>query len=270
MSAGRQPSGPVIRAEQVGVRFGASQILSDIELDVSAGSWVTVVGPNAAGKSTLLRVLAGLVPYTGRVFLHGVESRDLPVRARARTVAAVPQLPTVPLGVRVADYVLLGRTPHLRPLQRAGRQDAEVVARVLDQLELTDFADRMLTAVSGGELQRVFLARALAQQPTLLLLDEPTSALDIGHQQDVLNLVDRLRAESDLTVLSSMHDLSLAGSYSDRLVMLDRGRISAQGTASEVLTAETVEGIYRARVHVLPPGSWPGQRGPTVLPVRTE
>lgn len=263
----------IIHLTGLGVELGATRaarrpVLTDIDLTVTDGEWVTVVGPNGAGKSTLLRALAGLVRYTGSARLGGSEVRSLPGRARARVLAAVPQLPVVPVGMAVREYVLLGRTPHLAPLQHEGSADRIVVARTLDQLDLTRFADRPLTTMSGGELQRVFLARALAQQPTVLLLDEPTSALDIGHQQAVLDLVEQLRRTTGLTVLSTMHDLTLAGEYADRLVLLDDGRLVAAGPPDAVLTGDLLTRIYAARIRVVPVGTWPGQRGPVVVPVR--
>src|SRR3712207_5983642 len=136
----------------------------------------------------------------------------------------------------VLDYVMLGRTPHISPLGRESAADLAVVDSVLRRLELLPFAGRMLSTLSGGERQRAFLARALAQEAPLLLLDEPTSALDIGHQQDVLELVDELRRDSALTVLATMHDLSVAGEYADRLVLMAGGRVVAAGPPREVLT----------------------------------
>lgn len=263
----------IIQLTGLGVQLGSTAadrrpVLHDIDLTVTDGEWVTVVGPNGAGKSTLLRALAGLVGYTGSARLGGAEVRGLAARERARTVAVVPQLPVIPIGVAVRDYVLLGRTPHLAPLQREGRDDQRVVDRALEILDLTRFADRPLTTMSGGELQRAFLARALAQEPIVLLLDEPTSALDIGHQQSVLDLVDRLRRDTGLTVLSTMHDLTLAGGYADRVVLLDDGALVAAGPPADVLTEPLLSQIYRARIRVVPAGTWPGQRGPVVVPVR--
>jgi iron complex transport system ATP-binding protein len=163
----------------------------------------------------------------------------------------------------VIDYVLLGRTPYLGPLGRESAADLAAVAGVLDRLDLAGFAHRQLESLSGGERQRAFLARALAQGATLLLLDEPTTALDIGHQQDVLELVDRLRADGALTVISTMHDLSIAGEYADRMVLLAGGRIVATGEPREVLTEPLLAEHYRARVAVIE-----GAQGPLVVPIR--
>jgi iron complex transport system ATP-binding protein len=253
----------VIRVRGLGVRLGGVLVVDGVDLDVAAGEWVTIIGPNGAGKSTVLRAVGGLVAYTGDVELDGVALAALGRRTRAKTVATVAQQPVVPPGMRVIDYVLLGRTPYIAPLGRESASDLSVVDEVLGALDLESFADRRLDTLSGGERQRVFLARALAQGGRILLLDEPTSALDIGHQQEVLDLVDRLRAERGLTVLSTMHDLSIAGEYADRMVLLDDGRVIATGTPREVLTEELLAKHYRVRVKVIV-----GEHGPLVVPVR--
>ena len=253
----------MIRVRGLGVRLGGVLVVDGVDLDVAAGEWVTIIGPNGAGKSTVLRAVGGLVAYTGDVELDGVALAALGRRTRAKTVATVAQQPVVPPGMRVIDYVLLGRTPYIAPLGRESASDLSVVDEVLGALDLESFADRRLDTLSGGERQRVFLARALAQGGRILLLDEPTSALDIGHQQEVLDLVDRLRAERGLTVLSTMHDLSIAGEYADRMVLLDDGRVIATGTAREVLTEELLAKHYRVRVKVIV-----GEHGPLVVPVR--
>jgi len=169
----------------------------------------------------------------------------------------------VPPGMTVFDYVLLGRTPYISPLGRESAADLKVAEQQLTRLGLIGFADRALQTLSGGERQRVFLARALAQGATVLLLDEPTSALDIGHQQDVLELVDELRRDHGLTVLSTMHDLIIAGEYADHMVLLAAGKVVAAGTPRQVLTGDNLARYYGAHVTVLD-----GPAGPLVVPVR--
>jgi iron complex transport system ATP-binding protein len=252
-----------LRARDVGVVLGGTPIVTGVSLDVPAGTWLTVVGPNGAGKSTLLRALAGLVPAAGTVALGGEPTAGLRRREWARRVAFVPQDPVVPPGMSVGGYVLLGRTPHLGPLGREGASDLAVVARTLEQLDLTAFTDRPLETLSGGERQRAIVGRALAQEAPVLLLDEPTTALDVGHQQDLLELVDRLRRDHDLTVVSTMHDLTLAGQYADRLVLLDHGQVVVTGPPDEVLTQENLARFYGARVRVLVDGG-----ALVVVPVR--
>jgi iron complex transport system ATP-binding protein len=253
----------VIRVRGLSVRLDGTLILDGVDLEVADGEWVTVIGPNGAGKSTLLRAVGGLVAYAGEVELGADQLAALKRRERARRIATVAQNPVVPPGMRVLDYVLLGRTPYIPPLGRESASDLSAVDDVLVLLDLTRFAGRKLDTLSGGERQRVFLARALAQTAPILLLDEPTSALDIGHQQEVLELVDRLRADRGLTVLATMHDLSTAGQYADRLVLLAEGRVAASGTPREVLTVDLLAEHYRVRVKVID-----GDQGPLVVPTR--
>jgi iron complex transport system ATP-binding protein len=234
-----------------------------VDLQVGAGEWVTVIGPYGAGKSTLLRAVGGLIPFQGSISVHGTPLARIGRRERARLIATVPQNPEVPPGMAVLDYVLLGRTPYIRTLGRESTADLTVVERVLERLDLTLFAQRPLQTLSGGERQRAFLARALAQEAPILLLDEPTSALDIGHQQEVLDLVDDLRRTGDLTVLATMHDLSVAGTYADRLVLLAGGRAVAAGPPASVLTESVFAEHYGARVRVIPTDD-----GPLIVPVR--
>jgi iron complex transport system ATP-binding protein len=245
------------------VRLGGNLIVDRMDLDVVEGEWVTIIGPNGAGKSTAVRAIGGLLPFEGHIDLNGTPVDRVPRRERAKTVATVAQTPVVPPGMHVLDYVLLGRTPYIRPLGRESRSDLAAVDDVLNELDLERLAGRRLDTLSGGERQRVFLARALAQGARITLLDEPTSALDIGHQQEVLELVDRLRAERGLTVLATMHDLSAAGEYADRLVLLAGGRVVAAGTPREVLTEDLLATHYRVKVRVID-----GEQGPLVVPVR--
>jgi iron complex transport system ATP-binding protein len=269
------PAGPAIEVRDVRVVLGGAPILPGVDMSIQAGEWVTIIGPNGAGKSTLLRAIGGLVAFTGDIRLYGTPLAGLSRRDRARLVATVPQNPEVPPGMTVLDYVLLGRTPYIRPLGRESTADLDVVDSVLTRLGLRPFAGRALETLSGGERQRAFLARALAQgvrsggasadgPGQVLLLDEPTAALDIGHQQDVLDLVDELRASERLTVVSTMHDLSIAGEYAERLILLAGGRVVASGTPAAVLTDDTQSTHYGARVRVIA-----GEHGPLVVPVRT-
>ena len=240
-----------VALEHLTVELGGSRIVDDVTLEVANGEWVSLLGPNGAGKTTLLRALAGIVVYSGNGTLHARSLGEIGRRERSRLVALVPQTPVVPPAMTVGEYVLLGRTPHLSPLAQDGREDREAAAAALGRLDLEPFARRELGSLSGGELQRAVIARALAQEAPILLLDEPTTALDIGHQQQVLELVERLRREEELTVIAAMHDLTLAAQYGERVVLMDRGRILADGAAREVLTAEAVALLYGANVRVL-------------------
>jgi iron complex transport system ATP-binding protein len=247
------------------VSLGGNPILHGVDLAVGDGEWLAVVGPNGAGKSTLLRFVAGLVGGEGALVLDGREAATLKRRDRARLVALVVQAPTIPEGATVADYVLLGRTPHIRPLSVEGPADVAAVRDALRRLDLEALAGRLVTTLSGGERQRVLIARALAQAAPIVLLDEPTTALDVGHQQQVLELIDELRREHGLTIVTTMHDLTLAGQYADRLVLLDEGRVVVDGPADEVLTESNLARYYGARVRIISDGG-----RPIVLPLRQE
>ena len=188
-------------AENVTVQVDRKTILHDVSLTVSPREWITIVGPNGAGKSTLLSVLAGLRSSNGRVCLAGRQVNSMSPKERALLAAYVPQHPEVPQGMSVHNYVLIGRTPHLSLLGVEGRSDFEVVNRVIEQLDLSHLAQRTLDSLSGGELQRCHLARAIAQQTSIVFFDEPTTALDLGHQQQVLELISGLQESQELTVV---------------------------------------------------------------------
>jgi iron complex transport system ATP-binding protein len=249
--------------EQVTVEADGRRIVDGISFAVEPGSWVSLLGPNGAGKTTLLRVLAGLRRFRGSVRLAGRELGELGRREAARQIALVPQTPVVPTAMSVGDYVLLGRTPHMGVLAREGLGDRAAASEALIRLELAQLAHRPLGSLSGGELQRAVIARALAQSAPVLLLDEPTTALDVGHQQQVLELVDELRRADGLTVVAAMHDLTLAAQYGDRIVLIDSGRVVAEGGAREVLTEERIASLYGATVRVVL-----GDGAPAVVPVR--
>jgi iron complex transport system ATP-binding protein len=235
----------------VGVRLEDREILRDVAFEVPSGSWVCVVGPNGAGKTTLLHAVGGLVPFEGDVRLWGAGLGSYRRRERARRIALVPQQPVIPEGMTVERYVSLGRTPHLGVLGAEGVDDLVAVDTALGRLDLAWARDRRLDTLSGGELQRAVLARALAQEAPLLLLDEPTTGLDLGHQLQVLELVNELRREHGLTVLSTMHDLTLAGRFADGFVLLSQGRPVATGSRADVLDAALIQEHFGANVRVI-------------------
>lgn len=236
--------------ESVGVRYGRAEVLRDFTEQVAPGEWLGLIGPNGAGKSSLLRAVAGLVAHGGSIRVGDQDLGSLSRHRRAGLVAYVPQDPVMPSDMSGFDYVLLGRSPFVGYFGSETRADRRMVADTLERLELFRFADRRLGTLSGGEKQRLVIARALVTEAPVLVLDEPTSALDIGHQQQALELVASLRAEHGLTVISAMHDLTLAGMYSDRLVLLHEGVAVASGPVAEVLRPETLAEFYGVRVTV--------------------
>ena len=235
----------------VSVKYGSSVAVQGFTDTVRPGEWLCLIGPNGAGKSSLLRSAAGLVKHEGGILVDGSPLHLRTSRRRAALVAHVPQSPSMPEDMTAAEYVLLGRNPYVGYFGNESKHDRMMVARVIERLDLEEFAERRLGTLSGGERQRLVIARALAQEAPIMLLDEPTSALDIGHQQQALELVDSLRREHGFTVVSAMHDLTLAGLYSDRLALLHQGHCVAAGPAEQVLKAETLSEFYGVSVTVL-------------------
>ena len=238
----------------VTVRLGGRAVVDAVDLEVGEREWIALIGPNGAGKTTLLRAVAGLVPFEGRIDLGGRPASELRRSEISRLLAVVPQEPSTPPWMTVGEYVLMGRTPHLGPLAREGGRDRRAAERALVRLDLRGYGERRLGTLSGGEKQRAVVARALAQEARIVLLDEPMAALDIGHQQQALELLDTLRGESELTLVAAMHDLTLAAQYAERMVLLDAGRIVADGPPDVVLTEEAVATHYGASVDVVAVG----------------
>jgi iron complex transport system ATP-binding protein len=253
-----------IQVSGLTVELDRVRVLHSVSCAVASGGWLALIGPNGAGKTTLLRAVAGLLPHRGTIQVDGADLGALRGRGRARLIAYVPQIPVLPPDMTVGEYVLLGRTPHLGYLSAPGRSDRAKAAESSERLDVARFAGRRLGSLSGGERQRVRLARALAQEPRVLLLDEPTGDLDIGHQQQVLELVDDLRRSRGVTVVSTLHDLTQASQYAGHLVLLSDGKVEAAGPPAAVLTEDLIARIYAARVTV---STDPGGH-PVVTPVR--
>ncbi|MEU0126399.1 MULTISPECIES: ABC transporter ATP-binding protein [unclassified Streptomyces] len=227
--------------DSVTLTAGAHQLVRDVSMTARPGEVIGLVGPNGSGKSSLLRaVYRVLRPAAGRVGVDGQDAWSLPVRRLARTVAAVTQEPGAEFDLTVREVVAMGRTPHKRLLAGDTAEDAELIGTALGAVDVTGLADHPFDRLSGGERQRVLIARALAQQPSLLVLDEPTNHLDIRHQLSVLGVLRRLPA----TVLVALHDLNLAAYHCDRLYVLDAGEVVASGTPAEVLTPRLLAEVY--------------------------
>lgn len=247
----------MIRWDSVEITYEGGFRVGPVDITVASGEWAALIGPNGAGKSTLLRAAIGTVAHGGEVSFGNGQRRP------GFDIAWMPQRPTLPEEMRVADYALLGRTPYLGYLQSERSVDFAATAAALQRLDLLDLADRALGTLSGGEVQRVVLARALAQESPVLLLDEPTSSLDLGHAVEVLDLIDSLRRDRGLTVVTAIHDLTLAERFADRLILMSRGLVVADGDGNSVLTADLLREHYGAGVEVVV------QDGrPTVIPRR--
>ncbi len=233
------------------VSYGPVDAVAGVNLAAADGEWVGLIGPNGAGKSTLLRVVAALQRHRGTVRIDGRAAAGMSRRHHARLVAYVPQQPEKPAGMTVLEYAMLGRTPHIGYLGVESAADRRFCAALLDRLGIAGLGGRMLPTLSGGEMQRAALARALAQQAPVLLLDEPTSALDLGNRIDALELVDDLRRERGLTVVSAIHDLTLAAQFADRLVLLADGRIVTSGAPCDVLQERRLARYFGGTVRVI-------------------
>jgi iron complex transport system ATP-binding protein len=231
-----------LAAHGLSVTLDGTRVLEGIDLTVAEGEWLALLGPNGAGKTTLVRALSGTVRHTGTVRI-GASSDAVSVRGpreRARRIAVVPQAPVIPPGITAFEYVLLGRTAHQGLRLSASLDDRRRSLAVLQRLDLERFAQRDVATLSGGERQRVVLARALVADAPVLVLDEPTAALDLGHQFEILELLAELQQERGLTVVTTLHDLGIAGQFGDRLAVLHEGRLVAHGSPAEVLTPEGI------------------------------
>ena len=230
-------------ASDLSVSLADKLILRAISFDVEEGRWIGLLGPNGAGKTTLLRTLSGLIPYDGSVLLDGTEIRSWHVRDLARRLALVRQTHSLSFDFRVDELVLLGRSPHKSLLSMYEKADYDLVDRALKLVDLEAFEDRSVTSLSGGEQQRVFLAQALVQEASILLLDEPTTHLDVHHQFDFLHHVKDY-VYGGKTVIGAFHDLELAARFSDVLLVLNNGIIVAHGLPEEVLTSEMIADVF--------------------------
>ena len=234
------------------VAYGARVALRDVSLSLPVGELLGLVGPNGSGKTTLIRAVSGVVaPQAGGVSLDGDDALRLSPKEVALRVAVVPQNPQLPPAFTALELVLMGRTPHLKLLQGEGQGDLRAARRAMLATDSWELAGRRVGELSGGERQRLLVARALAQETPLLLLDEPTAHLDVGHQAATLRLMARLCRSEGKAVLAAVHDLTLAAQFCRRLVMLNQGRVIAEGSPGEVLTRERLRQVYGTSLHVL-------------------
>jgi len=248
------------------VAYGAQVALSSIDLDIRPGEVVAIIGPNGAGKSSLIRAISGVQPVrSGTVTYHGRELTRLSQTARARILGVVPQAHQLGGAFSVYQTVMLGRTAYMSWLGKSGPQDEAAVTWAMQQTGIQDLAGRRNAELSGGEQQRVLLARALAQRTPVLLLDEPTNHLDLQHQINFLSLVRELSRRENLAVLMAMHDLNQVSTYADRVALMVEGRVLALGTPSVVLTVENIARAYHIPVEII---RHPQYDTPLILPSR--
>ncbi len=243
---------PALQVEGLCAAYGSQVVLEDVCLQIEPGQVLALIGPNGAGKSNLIRALTGVLPLqSGRVRVAGQDLAELSVPARARLLAVVPQARNLPPAFTARETVLLGRTPHLNWLGQTGPQDEEIVRQAMLRTHTLHLASRSVGELSGGEQQRLLLARALAQSAPVLLLDEPTAHLDLKYQVTLLDQVRELARSERLTVLVALHDLNLVLRYADRAALLVAGSLQAFGEPEEVLTAERLSDAYQIPLQVV-------------------
>lgn len=238
-----------LTVDQLHLALDGHPILRDVSFEVDRGQWVGILGPNGAGKTTLLRAIGSHVPFEGSIRLEGTPVEQMGAQARARILAFVRQARSLTFDFTVEEFVLLGRTPHRGWLHPYRASDRKRVREALAEVDLEGFEERSVLSLSGGEMQRVFLAQALVQDADLLLLDEPTAHLDVHYQFTFMEQV-REQGGEGRTVLAVVHDLELAARYADRLLLLDEGRLRAEGPPASVLTPEQIADVFGMRAEV--------------------
>jgi len=254
----------MLKIKNLSVFYGSRRILHDVSLDVQGGEVLALIGPNGAGKSTLIRAVSGVIPaQAGFVRTNGDDFASLSIMQRARYLAVVPQGAALPPAFTVWETVMLGRTPYLGFLGQPSEKDEELARRALERVDALALAARRVGELSGGEAQRVLLARALCQSTPILLLDEPTAQLDLHHQMSLLELVRELAHTDKLAVLIALHDLNLAARYADRVALLVSGEIKAIGKPRQVLKRKLISRAYGWPVRVV---DHPLVDAPLVLP----
>ncbi len=255
-----------VELKEITYAYDGADVLEGVSLEVEQGEFLGIIGPNGSGKTTLLRVISKTItPRKGRCFLEGRDVRRLSQRECARLVAVVPQESELAFPYTVEQVVLMGRYAHGRGWGMDSGRDRKVAQEVMAFTDVTDFAERLILELSGGEKQRVIIARALAQEPRILLLDEATSFLDIRHQVEIYELARRLNRERGLTIISVEHNLNLASEYARRLALLDRGRICEVGSPGEVITEDNLRTVFKSEMYL---GENPRSGRPFVLPGR--
>lgn len=240
-----------VKVQEISFWYNHEPVLRDISFDVEQGEFVSLIGPNGAGKTTLLKILNRLlIPQKGNVFIFGRNLNSYTRKEIAQIIGFVPQDNVFMFPYTVMEVVLMGRTPYLKGIGFESKKDVEIALEVMNLTKIEHLADKPITSLSFGERQRVLIARALAQQPKIILLDEPNAHLDISHQIEIFALLKTLATEKNVTIISVSHDLNLIASYSDRVILLSNGQIYSIGKPDVVLTKENIKDVYGVDVIV--------------------
>jgi iron complex transport system ATP-binding protein len=254
----------ILTAQALSVGYGERLVIPELSLQITMGAITALVGPNGSGKSTLLKALARLIaPRAGSVYLDGRAIASMPAREVARQLAILPQGPVSPEELTVRELVEQGRYPHAGPLRMLRQQDSEAITRALIETNMIELQHRRLDSLSGGERQRAWIALALAQETPILLLDEPTTFLDVGHQLEVLTLIQQLNRTQGKTIVLVLHDLNQAARFANRMIALQAGRIVADGPPAAVLTPALLVEVFQVQAYII---SHPVDGLPVCLP----
>ncbi len=241
----------LIKARDVSFAYTHELVLQGVTFEVFPGEFLSVIGPNGSGKTTLLKLLYGyLAPLKGDIHFGDTPIKKIPRRDLAKRIAVVSQMPRFHFELTAFEFVLMGRSPYMGLLAFEGKKDFQVAGEAMTLTDVIDFKERNIFSLSGGELQRVLIARALAQKPEMMLLDEPTSYLDIKHQVSMCQLLRRMNRDKGITIVSVFHDINLASYFSDRVMVMKEGKIQGVGPPEEVITKETLDFVYGCRVFV--------------------
>ncbi len=256
----------MVKLEMQGITlaYGDKKVVEDVTFQVMPGEMVGLVGPNGSGKSTIIKALSRIVtPHSGRVLINGRDISQIPRRELSLLIGVVPQIPLLPSPFTAFEIVLMGRNPHLGLFQYEGPKDMDIAWQAMEQTSTQCLAERRIGELSGGEIQCVVIARALAQETQAILLDEPTANLDISRQIEILDLIKGLCQKNKLAVVVALHDLNLAVHYCDRLLLINKGRVHTEGAPAEVITTQNLEEVYGSGNYVI---AHPLSGLPVVLP----
>ena len=249
-----------LEVQSLGLAYGHNVVMRDLTFQVMPGEIVGLIGPNGSGKSTIIKALSHILnPYSGKIFLDSKDISQISRGDLARLIGVVPQMPLLPNAFTAFEIVLMGRNPHLGLLQYEGARDMAITWQAMERTATHSLAERRIDELSGGEIQRLVIARVLVQEPKSILLDEPTANLDISHQVEILDLIKNLCRENNLAVVIVLHDLNLASQYCDRLILINNGSIHAEGIPKEVITPQNIKEVYGAEhcVYTHPVNSLP-------------
>ncbi len=253
-----------IKVKELCFNYGTDNILNHINFIIESGSFVSILGPNGSGKTTLLKNICNLLkPHKGYIYIEDKDVKGIKYKDLAKTLGVVHQANNISFDFTVHDVVLMGRFAHQKRFKSETQHDLDVVRNAMKETETWGFRDKSINEISGGERQRVVMARALAQEPKILLLDEPISQLDIKHQINILSLCKRLNKQKNITIVTTLHDINLAGEYSDYILLLDNGNIRALDVPEKVLTSENIESVYGIKVKLF---NKPANRVPYIVP----